>query len=263
MNAIIQRHTEKREMIIDELIFSLYYLAGVFHNEIARGYYEDGSYVLEEQFVEELKGGRVDLPETALMSIPDVETFNRFIIENEGTIKCGDVNENIRAGLLIIQSEAMVVAEGVGDPLKDEKHSRDKKIGRYGRKKTGKKAQDEEPLAKKTKTKDDDEEPLAKKTTTRDDDFDEADDVCKKQEKLHSSDEELFKDIRFFGENGEHKVTYRSHSYDESDEKQNESSENEKEGIRCDSDNIAINHEKELAALQGVYSLLKQKIMEK
>uniref|UniRef100_A0AC34RS13 Uncharacterized protein n=1 Tax=Panagrolaimus sp. JU765 TaxID=591449 RepID=A0AC34RS13_9BILA len=61
MNAIIQRHTEKREMIIDELIFSLYYLAGVFHNEIARGYYEDGSYVLEEEFVEELKGGRVDV----------------------------------------------------------------------------------------------------------------------------------------------------------------------------------------------------------
>uniref|UniRef100_A0AC34F1Q6 SWIM-type domain-containing protein n=1 Tax=Panagrolaimus sp. ES5 TaxID=591445 RepID=A0AC34F1Q6_9BILA len=101
LNALIRRHTDKKELQIDELIYILYYIGGLQYNDILRAYYNDGSYEMGKQYKKKyLKGDKFDLPEDELMSLPSMEEFNQYILEQEGPILTGKRNEGVRKALV-------------------------------------------------------------------------------------------------------------------------------------------------------------------
>uniref|UniRef100_A0A914QEH4 SWIM-type domain-containing protein n=1 Tax=Panagrolaimus davidi TaxID=227884 RepID=A0A914QEH4_9BILA len=190
LNALFQAQIDKRELAIDELAYAIYYFAGVFYNDIIRGYYDDGNFELLKKYSSKKKGSAFQIPENKLMKLPEFADFNKWIIEQEGPVFEGEQNIDLRKALLVtaidnfkiyhLEDDVFTVIDTVtkrkatvtlgetarkdectcrqratclhilaakkligkeltanklvGDPMKDEKRQRNKKVGRHGRK---------------------------------------------------------------------------------------------------------------------------------
>uniref|UniRef100_A0AC35FD97 SWIM-type domain-containing protein n=1 Tax=Panagrolaimus sp. PS1159 TaxID=55785 RepID=A0AC35FD97_9BILA len=101
LNALFQAQIDKRELAIDELAYSIYYFAGVFYNDIIRGYYDDGNFELLKKYSSKKKGSAFEIPENKLLKLPEFSDFNKWIIEQEGPVFEGEQKIDLRKVLLV------------------------------------------------------------------------------------------------------------------------------------------------------------------